>query len=367
MYEYLNVEENELKREEESMIRKMVPTLQLLYQENRVTSMPSLIFMNGFLEEFYGKKELFENPNFKARAKIVDILEIVKDDFDKFSNYRNNPKFIVYLYDYFKNKKFITIETFEGKQPRKKPVDELYIALTELGVEKLLNLENEDFSSKLASGFDAYKETYIDKYSFVKKENIKYISHDTEKIKVVLESIFKEVSPSIEKSYRDVYYGYIEKAKEYVSLNDEEQYEFRKDYSSSEIIPFFKSVLVHDFSTNTYTLKDSYKIENIIKKIIEARLEEDLIEFVWTTALKVATIIKGRDYTIEVSIDTSFPRYVYIHLSDGAKFTLKTQIVHVINNYGTMFFRKPSTFHDVYYSDGTKMISPSYQKLVEEL
>lgn len=370
MYEYLdvNMEEVGLEEEENRIVESSIPTLQLLYRKNRITSMPSIIFMNGFLKPFYERAELFEDNKFKARAKIVDILEKVKDDFDKFSSYRNNHRFTKYLYEYFKNKKLIKIETEQGKMPRNKSIEELYIALTPLGVESLLNLEKIDFSNQLKTGFSVYKEKYINKLSFVKPENIQYIDSDSKKIKVVLEKLFEEARPDLEKKYRDVYLSYVDKAKEYIELDKEEQSKFRRINCNSELVQFLENITLYSLDEDRYnSLKDISFINNYIDAIINLRLKSDLEDFVWTTSIKVATVIKGRDYSIEASLDTTYPRCVKIELEDSSKFTLKTQIVDVVNEYGTMFFRKPSTFHDVYYSNGEKMINPSYQKLVEEL
>jgi hypothetical protein len=63
-------------------------------------------------------------------------------------------------------------------------------------------------------------------------------------------------------------------------------------------------------------------------------------------------------YTVESELRFDF--------EDGARFYVINKGVYVENQAGTQFMRFPTTFHDVVKSDGTKLASPSEEKMNKE-
>ena len=360
MFEYL-----ELHKEEQEEKNKLLPIIQLKLKNRSISRMITAYIMEEVIKNFYEKPALFEDKNFKPKVKIVDVLEAVKE---KDSLLRENKpleeriKWLIYYCESFKKKKYIKLETLEGKIPRGKNVIDSYIVLTPLGVEEFLNLNEENLSSQL----DPFLERYLNKYSFVLEENRQYIKPDSEKIKVVLADLFKEVEPLLKDEYLKHYQNLKEKTNAFVLLDKDESDEYYKSIRATEIEYFINKVTKYDWKTKTYSMKltDDELVE-YINSICERRIDEDKREFVNKNSLKIASAIKNRQYSIEGKINTDLESILKINLSDGARFEVRTQIVGVENQYGTFFYRKPTTFHNVYLANGEKLKAPSYEKVIK--
>lgn len=360
MFEYL-----ELHKQEQEEKNKFLPTIQLKLKNRNISRIITAYIMEEVIKDFYEKPELFKDKDFKPKVKIVDVLDAVKD---KDSLLRENNlleeriKWLMYYCESFKKKKYIKLETSEGKIPRGKKVIDSYIVLTPLGVEEFLNLNKEDLSSQL----DPFLERYLNEYTFVLEENRQYIKPDSEKIKVVLADLFKEIEPLLRDEYFGHYQKLKEKAKAFVLLKGEELDRYYKAIRATEIQYFINKVTKYDWKTKTYSMKltDDELVE-YINNICERRIKEDKREFVNKNSLKIAGAIKNRQYSIEGKINTDLESLLKINLSDGAKFEVKTQIVGVENQYGTFFYRKPTTFHNVYLANGEKLKTPSYEKVIK--
>ena len=362
MYEYLERHKKEQDRKNE-----FLPTVQLKLKKRNISSITNACFINELIKDFYEKPELFEDTNFKARVKLVDILESIKNESSLLSErYELNKRVenLEYYYEYFKKKKYIKIETPEGKIARKNNIFNAYAVLTPLGVEEFLNLDKEDLSSKL----DPFLEKILDEYSFVLEENRQYIKPDSEKVQVVLTDLFKKIRPMLEEKYLNYYMDLKKKAEYFVSLNDKEVDEFYKNIRGTELQYFINKVTKYDYKTRSYSIKLTEKeISDYINDICNIRIESDEHDFVNKLALKIAGAIKNREYNIEGEINSDLESLLKIDLSDGAKFEVKTQIVEVVNQYGTFFFRKPTTFHNVYMANGESLKTPSYEKVIKYL
>lgn len=362
MYEYLERHKKEQDRKNE-----FLPTVQLKLKRGNIASIVNACFINELIKDFYEKPELFKDTNFKARVKLVDIAEALKDEAYLLNEKHELSERVVYLkyyYEYFKKKKYIKIETPEGKIARKNKMIDAYAVLTPLGVEEFLNLDKEDLTSKL----DPFLEKYLDEYSFVLEENRQYIKPDSKKVQLVLTDLFKKARPMLEEKYLTYYMCLKEKAEYFVSLEGKELDKFYKNIRGTELQYFIDNITRYDHETKSYSLDLTEKeILNYINDICDTRIKIDAQDFVNKLSLKIAGTIKNRDYNIEGNINTDLESLLKITLSDGAKFEVKTQIVEVVNQYGTFFFRKPTTFHNVYMASGESLKTPSYEKVVKYL
>ena len=363
MFKYLDVHKQE--QEEKN---SFLPTVQLKLKHRNIFSMNGAYFINELIKDFYERPELFEDKDFKARKSLLEISKVMEEHMGYF--YKEEKDILKKLkrlsstYEYFKKKKYIKIETAEGKIPRGSKIVESYVVLTPLGIEEFLNLNKEDLSSKL----DPFVEKFLDEYSFVLEENREYIKKDSEKIRVVLSELFKKIKPLLEQKYRRHYMNFVKDAENYIELDKEERKKYDKRMRGTESQYFLNKILRYDRSTDSYNMRyTGDELNEYINKVCDIRVEEDEREFVRKNSLKIAGAIKNRGYEIEGSINEDLESSLDIVLSDGAKFNVKTQIVGVENQYGTFFFRKPTTFHNVYLSNGEKLKTPSYEKVIKEL
>lgn len=267
-------------------------------------------------------------------------------------------------YDYFKKKKYIKIETNEDKIPRGNKIVESYVVLTKLGIDEFLNLNKEDLSSQL----DPFLEKYLNEYSFVLEENRQYIKQDSKKISEVLLQLFEKIRPALYDKYKRHYMEFVEYAKNYIKLSNEEQNKWDERMARTECKFFLRKILKYDLRTKTYGMRfTDEELNAYIDTVCNRRVEDDEREFVRKNSLKIAGAIKNRSYEIEGNINEDLESSLDIVLSDGARFNVKTQIVGVENQYGTYFFRKPTTFHDIYLANGEKLKTPSYEKIIKSL
>lgn len=368
-FEYL-----ELHKTEQEERNNFLPTVQLQFKKRRLSGNLSGMFLEALIKDFYEKPELFEDKDFKARVKLTDMLEVMKETSRLLSSerYSLNEKLnnLKGYYEYFKKHKYLRVETPEGKIARKSNLDTAYIVLTDLGVEEFLNLDKKDLTSELKP----FVEKYLNQYSFVLEENRQYLEGDSNKIKKELKSQFEEIKPILRFKYKECYNEYKKMVYKFVTLKDDELNDFRNKIVGTEMYEFFRNITYYDSYKKIYTLElEDSEIDAYIERICDRRIQQDEEDFVQKLSLKIAGAIKGREFTIikednqRVNINEDLESYLKIELSDGAKFDVKTQLVGVLNENNTFFYRKPTTFHNVVYSNGVKMKGPSYEKIIKEL
>ena len=217
MFEYLEI----YKKEQEEK-NNFLPIIQLKIRKRNIQDMTTAYIMEEVIKDFYEKPELFKDKDFKPRVKALDILEAVKHENgllrDEKRPLEERIKWLMYYCENFKKKKYIKLETEEGKVPRGKKVIDSYIVLTPLGVEEFLNLDRKDLSSQL----DPFLEKYLDEYSFVLEENRQYIKQDSEKIIIVLADLFKNIEPVLREEYFRYYQNLREKVEAFTLLKGED-------------------------------------------------------------------------------------------------------------------------------------------------
>lgn len=365
MYKYLELEKH---KEEQEIKNSFLPTIQLKMKSRNIQCIRDAKFINKVISNFYEKPELFEDTDFKARVKLMDMLDFMKDDScllrenlpleDRLKNFK-------YCYEYFKKKKYIAIQTEEGKIARKNNLASAYIVLTDLGIKEFLNLEKKDLSKQL----NPFVEKYINKYSFVAEENKKYIFDDYKKIKVEMTNIFDNNEHIFLSMYKKYYENVKKIILKLITLSGKDAIEFKNKILDDEIHYIIRKTTTRNIYEGTYSLnEEDYTLDEYLNQIISNRIELDRDEFVSKQSLKVGSILKGRSYTVEnPQLNEGLESLLHFTLEDGAKFTVLTQIVESISSNGNFFIRKPTTFHDVYYADGRKLMGASYEKLVKEL
>lgn len=93
--------------------------------------------------------------------------------------------------------------------------------------------------------------------------------------------------------------------------------------------------------------------------------------FVFKNLVKLAAIIEAKgnfshgevlDHSVNLSGLTGTMRF---HFHDGSNFRIENSVVHSTSVHGKAFLRFPLTFHDVYFSNGERMKSPSEERMHE--
>lgn len=131
----------------------------------------------------------------------------------------------------------------------------------------------------------------------------------------------------------------------------------------------FQSYLMH-YDYNPKGPGQIVKIVNVQKTIdrwVADGLRDMFESFISKQTEKVNGILKGRKTRVRSSISRSLEGTFEFLLEDGAKFLMKTQIVWKMSPKGKRFWQFPTTFHNAFKADGTRISPSSELALKKEL
>jgi hypothetical protein len=112
--------------------------------------------------------------------------------------------------------------------------------------------------------------------------------------------------------------------------------------------------------------KESASIREAIEKQFLSKTVAKLSHIVEKKAnLDKIEVLKSKPPRVNASMGTVEVGFKFL-FTDGSHFEVNNKVVNKSNQLGTYFQQYPTTFHDVTYPDGTKMKTPSEEKMIKE-
>lgn len=137
--------------------------------------------------------------------------------------------------------------------------------------------------------------------------------------------------------------------------SDRDQYERKNRQFFASLSGFIKASedyrtykLIPDFDTKARTRAIRVSQETI--KSWQMKMYNKLGGFITELGKKFTTLVSGQ------SIDYN---RILFKFEDGSKFELQNQIVDKTSNLGTYFYTYPTTFHNAFLPDGSKIANPN--------
>jgi len=112
--------------------------------------------------------------------------------------------------------------------------------------------------------------------------------------------------------------------------------------------------------------KESSEIREAIEKQFLSKTVAKLSHIVEKKAnLDKIEVLKSKPPRINSSMGTVEVGFKFL-FTDGSHFDVNNKVVNKSNHLGTYFQQYPTTFHNVTFADGTKMKTPSEEKMIKE-
>lgn len=112
--------------------------------------------------------------------------------------------------------------------------------------------------------------------------------------------------------------------------------------------------------------KESASLRELIEKQFLSKTVAKLSHIVEKKAnLDKIEVLKNKPPRINSSMGTVEVGFKFL-FTDGSYFEVNNKVVNKSNHLGTYFQQYPTTFHDVTFADGTKMKTPSEEKMIKE-
>lgn len=199
------------------------------------------------------------------------------------------------------------------------------------------------------------------------------------KARLVFENILKEMKANFRKD-RSEYYSelYAKIAKDFpagkinysiVNAHVEKTFPGRYDIWSRMISRDFiikAENQEHAYETH-YELATGRKLASIIKDKVDFDERQMFEAFIQKQTKKVAAIIKTRKLEVKGHVRGNLECEINFVLADGTKFDMTCQVVWKTSVLGKQFWQFPTTFHNVFTADGSKVAVPSEAKLKKVL
>lgn len=119
-----------------------------------------------------------------------------------------------------------------------------------------------------------------------------------------------------------------------------------------------------------FALKDN--ADDIIKRAIANYVQDIIDGFVGKNTSKLSLIFQKKPEVSEHKIIRSTVRQgmleniMYFKFPDGSNFRIESQVIYKMSQMGKPFLQYPTRFSDVTMADGTKMKTPSEEKMIKE-
>jgi len=236
--------------------------------------------------------------------------------------------------------------------------------MTKIAIEFLSSLEQLSLDIKEMKGnIVKKKRAAVEKEQSAAEANRVMLGNDdVERVRSALEQITEDLKQDLYKNNLQWITGLVDRwADQYDSENDKTTpYEF---YAKSN--PFGYMILQRvtkssgTYHDQTVTLNDDYK-EYLEKEA--TRITEDMMnKFVYKNTHKLAPVLVKKDNLKTITLrhastDTgTIEGTLQLDFQDNSTFTVTSKLVWSWSRNGKQFTRYPTTFHNVKFSDGTKM------------
>jgi uncharacterized protein (UPF0333 family) len=129
-------------------------------------------------------------------------------------------------------------------------------------------------------------------------------------------------------------------------------------FKQAQIRPFIAHVgyLANDHRHLNYSLLPN--LDEIVAAKSEAYAKMAIESFVLKLTKKLTDIVESKEIAAASLQGSLRHNSIYFTFKDGSSFNVDSNIVHVVNSYGTWFQRYPTTFHNVVLK-GERLKSPS--------
>jgi hypothetical protein len=175
-------------------------------------------------------------------------------------------------------------------------------------------------------------------------------------IKSAIDEIAEDFRKIIEKNEYEWYMRKVNSFKEKFPNGVDDSVRRERSFSYNDISFLFKK-------ENSYSTKTNLKsdIEEVVKKIAYDKSVEVIQSWQGKMYDKLGGFISEIGKKFKTQVRGSGPRQndIIFNFEDGSKFTITNQIVSKISNLGNYFYTYPTTFHDAFLPDGSRIFSPN--------
>lgn len=187
-------------------------------------------------------------------------------------------------------------------------------------------------------------------------------------------AILKEAAKDVEKKlYASIHSGMWAAVEAFRDAGITDRYSYAKKAARS-----FIGQKLFDFPKGNYrdddpaVIKSDSEIEKIVKKLAEDQTKQILEHFIGKNTDKMALIFQKKTGLKSHKILSNNVRngilenLMFIEFDDGSSFKIFSQVEYARSARGLDFLRMPTRFTDVKMADGSKMSSPSEEKMIKE-
>ena len=226
--------------------------------------------------------------------------------------------------------------------------------------------------------FNSFEQDFLDKYYpnmlnwlelYNTIEEIRSIHNPTkeEKIARKLKEIKGRVNQNLRKSIEKIGEDFrIKIEKDFLKYFENRIKYFNKKYPNG--LPYNDESTIF---THNYLVNKGEKYNNVyvlipnINEVVAKESYDRSVEIITSWELKMFDKLGGNflgsfdnDFTTEIYGSTYKYNDIYFNFSDGSSFSIRNQIVSKCSHLGTPFYTFPTTFHNAYLPDGTKVSNP---------
>lgn len=180
-------------------------------------------------------------------------------------------------------------------------------------------------------------------------------------IKTAIDEIAEDFRKVIEEKEYNNYIRIAEMFKEKFpnGISSKEYYDRRNSFYSNVIGFLFKKKDPNSYIEQTHILIDNY--EQKARQIAKRVSEDTIAQWQGKMYNKLGGFISelNKKFTTNVIGRTMGEHDIIFKFEDGSRFSIRNQIVSKISNKGTYFYAYPTTFHNAFLPDGSRIAQPS--------
>lgn len=209
------------------------------------------------------------------------------------------------------------------------------------------------------------------------QQTARFMAQFTPEQAKMVNNLFTQITQDVRKNLVQSFQKHrTDKVEEIVKLAHDPA-KFRKAYSGDAVMRDAVNAL-YDVKVDRLNPNAPVKVTphpdgaNKLLQLVSRDVDDILQAYIAKNVKKLAAIISKKG-NLKTAMKTAlryngngFESTVHFDFTDGARFTVKNSVVWVWNSFNTNFVRYPTTFHDVVNSDGSKMRSPSEEKMNKE-
>lgn len=189
-------------------------------------------------------------------------------------------------------------------------------------------------------------------------------------INEIVTVLFEKQRANVLESIRNMYAERVKEVDAFVKANHPfggpAYHLFFDKFRKSEDWRFYESITELVSKTDLYKpgaprkLRKGYKKE--IEKLVQSDLNTVMYSFIEKMKHKLEEVIKHKQIK-DFHSEGMHAGFVDFEFKDGSKFSLNNSVEYGRSKYNVLFQRFPCRYHDVVFSDGSRMKNPSEAKM----